>query len=254
MDKKAIIRNFSRCASVYDKYADIQENAAQVLLGQIGEGKINRILEIGCGTGNYTRLLGAKFKKAKIKAVDISARMVEAAEKKLNNKQIEFVIADAEAMLLSEKADLITSNACFQWFSDLEKALKVYYDLLNKNGIISFSIFGPNTFRELNTALNCVLKGANVTAKGFLTKEEINFMMKKFFRDISIKEIEYKQTHNCLKDLLKKIKYTGAQSNSFNGKKYFTHRTLKKIEDAYLDKFKRIKATYQILFVSGKKI
>lgn len=254
MDKKTIIRNFTKCAWVYDKYADIQESAAKTLIDGINEKKVNRILEIGCGTGNYTRLLRAKFKKAKIKAIDISARMVEVAKEKLNNKQIEFIVEDAETMPPEEKADLITSNACFQWFNNLEKALERYCESLNKNGIISFSIFGPDTFRELNIALNCVLKDTAVTANGFLAKEEINFMMKKFFKDVTVGEIEYEQTSLCLKDLLKKIKYTGAQSNSFSGKKHFSLGTFKKIEDAYLSKFKKIKATYQILFFSGKKI
>lgn len=254
MDKKTIIRNFTRCADRYDKYSDIQKNTAAGLIEQIKESKFSRILEIGCGTGNYTKLLCAKFTNAEIKAVDISARMIEVAKEKLRNEKVDFIVTDAEDLFLNEKVDLITSNACFQWFSNLETALERYNGLLNKNGIISFSIFGPLTFQELNIALKDVLEDATVVADGFLAKEKISFIMEKFFSEGRIKENKYEQTFTSLKDLLEKIKYTGTQGSSLSGRKSFTPQILKKLENAYLGKFKKIKATYQVLFFNGKKI
>ena len=86
MDKKTIARNFSRYAYAYDRYSDVQREAAFELLMLIKKGRFNRIMEVGCGTGNYTLLLREKFKKARIKAVDISDKMIEVASDKLRNK------------------------------------------------------------------------------------------------------------------------------------------------------------------------
>ena len=107
MDKKTIVRNFSRYAYIYDKYSDVQRGAAFELLKRIKKGRFNRIMEVGCGTGNYTFLLREKFKKARIKAVDISDKMIEVASDKLQNKGIEFMVRDAENMDLNERLSLI---------------------------------------------------------------------------------------------------------------------------------------------------
>ncbi len=85
MDKQTLIKNFSKYAYAYDKYADVQNTAAFELISQIRENGFKSILEIGCGTGNYTAILRQKFKIAKIKAVDISGKMIEIARNKVKD-------------------------------------------------------------------------------------------------------------------------------------------------------------------------
>lgn len=251
MDKKTMARNFSRYAYAYDRYSDIQREAAFELLRLIKKGRFNRIMEVGCGTGNYTLLLREKFKKARIKAVDISDKMIEVAGDKLRNKGIEFMVADAENMDLNEEFDLITSNACFQWFEDLERALLSYRALLRKNGVILFSTFGPLTFWELNFALRSVLKDSSIAADDFILTGKADKILCDNFKEVTIKEIRHEESFASLSDLLNKIKHTGARGNGLGSKISFDRRVLKKIEQAYLDKFHGIKATYQIFFYQG---
>jgi len=252
MDKKTMARNFSRYAYAYDRYSDVQREAAFELLRRIKKGRFNRIMEVGCGTGNYTLLLREKFKKARIKAVDISDKMIEVAGDKLRNKGIEFMVADAENMDLNEEFDLITSNACFQWFEDLERTLLRYRDLLRKNGVILFSTFGPFTFWELNSALRSVLKDNSIAADGFIPAGKAESILRDNFKEVTIKEMRYEKSFVSLADLLNKIKYTGARGNGLGSRISFDRRTLKEIEQAYLDKFRGIKATYQIFFCQGR--
>ncbi|MBI4972806.1 MAG: malonyl-ACP O-methyltransferase BioC [Candidatus Omnitrophica bacterium] len=248
MDKETIIRNFSRHAHLYDKYADIQKKSALELLGQIKENNFDNILEIGCGTGNYTLLLRGRFKVAKIKAVDISSRMIEVAREKFNGSDIEFIIADAEKLNLKENFGLITSNACFQWFADLEKALLMYRGLLKKQGIISFSIFGSHTFWELNASLKCLFPNKDIVADSFLVKDKIKKLLQNNFKKTKIKEISYQERYDGLRDLLRKIKYTGVRGNGLGSKILFDHRHFKKLEEVYLNRFKEVRATSQIFF------
>ena len=120
-----------------------------------GAGINNSLLDIGCGTGNYTQLLRNKFPDAVIKAVDICDKMIEVAQNKLKNSKIEFIVDDAETMILTENFDLITSNACFQWFDELDNTIAKYKNLLTEDGIILFSTFGPSTYNELAKSMEC---------------------------------------------------------------------------------------------------
>ncbi len=259
MNKKVIIRNFSRCADYYDQYADVQKMAALKLLGQISEKSFNNVLEIGCGSGNYTMLLRDKFSSARLKAIDISDKMIAIARDKLKGRGVDFIVEDAENIELGENFGLITSNACFQWFSDLEKALIKYKGLLNDNGTISFSIFGPETFCELNASLRNVT-GDFVTANHFMAKEIIEAILMRSFKAVVIEEIRYVDFFSSFKELLDKIKYTGIRGEGLAGKIFFGPGLAGRLEKSYWNKFstinngqKQIPATYQIFLCQGQK-
>lgn len=248
MDKEIIARNFSRCANLYDTYSDIQRKSAQKILSDIEGRGFNKILEIGCGTGNYTLLLREKFKDAKITAIDISGKMIEIARRKLGGKGIGFMVGDGEsADFPDEEFDLITSNACFQWFGNLKTALGRYKRLLMKGGLISFSAFGPLTFCELSEAL-----AGPIAAERFMGEDGIRRALYGNFNEPRMKEFTYQESFATLLDLLKKIKYSGIRGNAAAGKVYLSPRNLSKIEEVYLNKFKEIKATYQIFSCQGK--
>lgn len=70
MDKSNIAHNFSRYAHLYDKYAGVQNQAALELVSSLKNNNFSKILELGCGTGNYTLMLREKFRDARIKAVE----------------------------------------------------------------------------------------------------------------------------------------------------------------------------------------
>lgn len=254
MDKQAIIRNFSKYASAYDQYAGVQRLTGEHLLQRTEEDGFKNILEIGCGTGNYTLLLRKKFTNARLRAIDISEKMIEIASQKLKDKNIEFNLWDAEKITLDEKFDLVTSNACFQWFGDLEGAIKKYRDKLVPKGIISFSIFGHLTFKELGLALKCVLGKNYIESNGFVSFKNIGRILRSNFSNVEVFEKEYEERFSDLAGLLRKIKYTGVRGKGFNGKVVFMPDLMKKIEEAYLDKFKHIKATYQVFFCQGMNL
>jgi malonyl-CoA O-methyltransferase len=248
-----IARNFSRYAHLYDQYADVQMRAALGLVESIKGNSFSKILEIGCGTGNYTLLLRNKFQSARIKALDISREMISLARNKLKNQEIEFIVSDAEHFSTGEDYDLITSNACFQWFSGLEAVLREYLKLLQKKGAIYFSIFGPQTFSELNIALNCLLVDEPIAAQGFYDKSRLEAILKENFKSVQISEICYQETLPNLTELLEKIKYSGIRGNGLSKKIYFSRTFLKKLEEAYLNKFQEICVTYQIFLCRGEK-
>jgi len=248
MDKEIITQNFSKYAHLYDKYASVQKKTAQRLLNRMPSASFSRILELGSGTGNFTFLLRKKFADAEIKAVDISDKMVEFASKRARDKKIKFIHADAENLNLRERFDLITSNACFHWFDDLERALKIYKKYLKNDGAIVFTAFGPETFFELNVALGETLKGISTQASKFVAKDKLERLLNSEFNQVDLREVKYKESFTSLSGLLRKIKYSGIRGGTPENKVSFSRRMLKDIEQIYLARFGRIKATYQVFF------
>ena len=241
-------------ACLYDEYANIQHAAAGSLIKEAGAGSITRVLEIGCGTGNYTRLLTEKFNKANIIAVDKSRKVVEIAKKKLKGKNIEFIVADADGLKLEGEFDLITSNAAFQWLKDFEYAMLNYKNALTENGVISFSVFGPATFWELGHSLKAALGShIKIDAADFLKKDEIEMITNKYFKGVIVKEEVVKEAFNSLAELLNKIRCTGAWGDAMKNILLWKRDAFKKTEEIYKSNFGKIEASYQIFFCRGIK-
>jgi len=253
---KAIIeKNFSKSAYQYDEYAAIQRLAAERLVEEIPDGRFDSILEIGCGTGIYTRLLNMRFRQSNIRAVDISRRMVAIAREKICAENVVFEVGDAERMSLPKEYDLITSNSVFHWFESIEKVVSKYPGILNKGGWLVFSVFGPLTFTELGAALRKVRKeeDLSVASNYFWEKEKLKRLLAKFLTQVSVKEIIERREYHSLTDLLKEIKYTGTQGCATRGNFIWTQGLLDALEGMYMDDNKgRIIATYQIFLCKAR--
>ncbi|MCI0482722.1 MAG: methyltransferase domain-containing protein, partial [Candidatus Dadabacteria bacterium] len=155
LDKQLVRMHFSANAGNYDLYAHVQKKMASRLVKFANlrqDGSMSTVLDIGSGTGYLTELLIQLFPNAHVTAVDIAPGMIELAETKFNDYNIEFRCADAEEMSLGENYDLIASNASFQWFNDAPRTLEKLYSALTDKGTMCFSTFGCLTFSELHQA------------------------------------------------------------------------------------------------------
>ena len=244
--KETIKKNFSKYALTYDRYAGVQYEAAKQLTDMLPENARN-ILDIGCGTGILTKMLKDKYNDSAICAIDISQEMISVAKNKV--KDVDYIVADAEEISGGKTYDLITSNASLQWLKGLEKAMLSFKKILNPGGRIVFSIFGPLTFHELSwTIRSCFNKNVFISSKTFHGKTELEKMLGRVFGKATIKEKVMVEKNKSLKDLLKKIKYTGTQGHGVMGTNYLGKEALKKMEDLYKAKHKNLEATYQIFF------
>ncbi len=249
INKSAVRENFSANARSYDNNNDIQNDTARMLIRLLPSKNIDTILEIGCGSGNYTRLLREAFDASRIQAVDISAEMVRVAREKMADGNTFFLTADAETAEFTGKFDLITSNAVLHWLSDLDGAIGKLRGALNSGGSLAFSIFGPDTFAELKTSLaDAAGKAVPMTSDLFHNKDKVEAILKKHFKDVRITEGRLNDTHSSLRSLLEKIKYSGTRGNGAGLNKIWSPSFLRNIEEAYLKRFGAVKATYQIFF------
>jgi len=249
VDKGLIKRRFSAYADTYDAYASVQNLCAAQLIAFLGTASFTNILDIGCGTGNYTKLLRKTFPRAKIGALDISDHMIAHARKKLISDRIDFITADAETALFDSEFDCVTSNASFQWFDNLKEVFTRYSGFMKEGGTLSFSIFGPGTFAELQASLRSLYgHRAELQAGNFTGASEVEALLRDLFREVIVKEERYTEENGSLLTLLRKIKYTGTTGTGIVGNGLWTRRTIDTLEKIYRERFGSVIATYEVLF------
>lgn len=107
--------------------------------------KDKTILDLGCGYGimdKYYKELGAK----KVVGIDISKHMLEIANKDYKLDGITYKELSMENIsLIEEKFDIVMSSLAFHYVENYDKLIKDIYDLLNKDGVLVFSMEHPMT-------------------------------------------------------------------------------------------------------------
>ncbi len=268
INKDRLKRRFSRNAKQYDKHARVQKVMGDTLIENIKrDGKyFKNILEIGCGTGYVTKALVKYFPGAQITGVDIAPGMIEHISSTLQDENVKFICGDIEEMTLSEKYDLVISNATFQWFNHLDETLDKIVRSLNPNGILCFSTFGEKTFYELHRTFDKageILKINEEVSPGqsFYSLNELEGIC----RNIAVKEgrqameicsfqtyeLEY---FNSCKDFLYSIKKIGANNSESDRNRIvpdFIEKVMEIYDKDYLEDNK-VRATYHNLFIYMK--
>jgi trans-aconitate 2-methyltransferase len=100
----------------YLRFADERTRPAAELLARVPVGRPRRVLDVGCGPGNSTALLAARYPEAEIVGLDSSPEMIAAARKSL--PEAEFVLADIAAYEPRAAFDLVFANAVLHWVPD----------------------------------------------------------------------------------------------------------------------------------------
>lgn len=103
-------------ARQYTSFEDERTRPVRDLLNAIPRASVSPAIDIGCGPGNSTEALIARFPDARVSALDSSADMINAARKRLPG--IEFATIGAQDWQPQEKFDLIFANASLQWVPD----------------------------------------------------------------------------------------------------------------------------------------
>ena len=142
-----IASSFSKYARGYDRYARLQKLMAERLASFLPNDMPQQVLEIGCGTGLFTKhLLAHKLKKIILN--DISIEMVNQLQEKYSLPySARIMVGNAEIMKF-QLVDIITANAVFQWFKTPKESLRRIKSFINPEGKLIFSTFGPGTLAE----------------------------------------------------------------------------------------------------------
>lgn len=103
-------------AGCYSRFEDARSRPARDLLAAIPGPAAATAIDLGCGPGNSTDLLRARFPDAVVSGLDSSPGMIAAARKRLPD--LRFSLADIATWSSSERFDVILANASLQWLPD----------------------------------------------------------------------------------------------------------------------------------------
>ncbi len=145
---------FHKQAAVYDRVALVQREIGVQLFERLNYLKMepNYVLDLGCGTGVFTKLLKKKYPKAHIVGLDVAHGMLLEAKAKhrWSSKNTYFTRADMHALPFKDNVfDLVFSNQVLHWSTDWSKLVRELNRVMQTNGCLMFSTLGPDTFLEL---------------------------------------------------------------------------------------------------------
>ncbi|SFN91698.1 trans-aconitate 2-methyltransferase [Actinomadura madurae] len=126
----------------YGIFSDQRSRPFAELVGRLGGPPPARVTDLGCGSGELTASLAARWPHAVIDALDASPEMIAAAREHEIPGRLGFRVADVTAWAPERPADLIVSNAVLQWVPEHPDLLPRWAGSLTPGGRLAFQVPG----------------------------------------------------------------------------------------------------------------
>lgn len=155
-DKRQVAASFSKAAASYDSVAALQRAVGEALLELLpADLTPSSWLDLGSGTGYFSRALAERFAAALGVAVDIAEGMLGHAR---GQGGAQFHVAgDAERLpLQAESVDLVFTSLAVQWCSQFSSVLSEAQRVLRPGGVLAFSSLCVGTLEELRASWQAV--------------------------------------------------------------------------------------------------
>ena len=237
---------FDNASETYTKNMHIQYEVFTKVLALIDGLPIQSITDIGCGTGIITRKLHEHFNSQLTTGIDTSTTMIAHARRHFESDILKFYQKSALDFTDQDNADLVFSNATFQWIPDLELLFKNFKSTCNPKTTIAFSMFLPQTYQELLSGLRSVIDNTiTIPAERFKPENQIKEICQSFFPTATFYNHTITHHYANIIELLTIIKRTGSKDS--NAPIHFTPQKLKALETWFQNTYGKIPATYDVL-------
>lgn len=208
-DPRKVSRKFSKAAGSYDTYAIAQYSAAIRLAGHLAAmnpPKEGSLLEIGCGTGLFTREYARDLRPASATFVDITETGPFGI-----SAQESYFIDDAERWIETreEKWDIIVSASCIQWFADIPRFLHECHGHLAEGGVLAISTFVPGNMEELDELRPSPLL--------YPRSEQLREWLMRDYEDVHVTEDRIRVEFKSAREVLMHLKHTGVAGSAPSG-------------------------------------
>jgi len=121
--------------STYLAFDDLRTRPAADLLARVRMESSQHVYDLGCGPGNSTALLRARWPDAHITGVDNSPEMLDRARR--NGPQADWLEADLTSFVPEAPADVLFSNAAYHWVPEHDRIFPALMNGLNPGGMLA---------------------------------------------------------------------------------------------------------------------
>lgn len=244
-----IQQKFEQSSFSYNKNAIAQKEIANYLYQKIDHytknKPLNRVLEIGCGTGLLTQSI-ANLNPDIYYLNDINQYVKNLIQPILKNTLHEILLGDAESQQFPYHLDMVVSSSCFQWLHNLPLFLNRISKHIKTDGFLFFSSFGQSNLKEVKS----------ISGKGLIypSLDDVIKISTPRYQLIFAEEKHIKLYFNTPYEVLKHLKNTGV-NGGFN-----TVWTKSKLNDfckSYQTRFSehnQVTLTYHPLYIGLKKL
>ena len=127
--------------------------ARKFMSGLPSAPELERVLDLGSGTGSQTVKLQQHYPAAWIVGMDMAMGMLQHAQHRLSEFALSWCAGDIEALpFASDCFDLVFSNLAIQWCTSLISVLQEVQRILKPGGYFVFSSLASGSLAELACA------------------------------------------------------------------------------------------------------
>lgn len=131
-------------AKQYVAFEDERTRPVRDLLGALPPIEARSVIDLGCGPGNSTEMLAARYPLARARGIDSSPDMIEAARARLPD--LDFAVEDLSTWTDPGPFDVILANAVLHWVPDHEILLPKLISRLAPGGALAVQM--PDNLEE----------------------------------------------------------------------------------------------------------
>jgi trans-aconitate 2-methyltransferase len=129
----------------YGRYADERARPFFELLARVRATDPAYVVDLGCGTGELTATLAARWPNATVHGLDASRAMIARAQETARAAGIGTLVfeeLDLRAWRPSRPVDVLVSNAVLHWVPEHRRLLPTWVDALAPGGWLAFQVPG----------------------------------------------------------------------------------------------------------------
>lgn len=264
IDKSRARHAFGNAATSYDANALLQAEVRDEMLRRLALVKLapGRILDAGCGTGLASRALKHKFKDAQVISMDFAMPMLQQTQQHANSsvldkvknlfksEQQHLLCADIENLPLNDASvGLVWSNLAIQWCNDLDQVFNHFYRVLETEGLLMFSTFGPDTLKELRAST----PETTTSVSRFIDMHDIGDALVRAGFSAPVLDVErYTLTYDDVKAVMRDLKNIGANNATAGRSKGLLGRGFLQNLAAQYEQFRqtdgKLPATFEVVY------
>lgn len=236
--------DFNAAASRYNAHAGLQEHVLRQLLQLLGPiPKEARVLDAGCGTGNFSVFTGHRNTVALDSAFSMCKQAQAATPHSINANMSRLPFANASF-------DVVFSSLALQWAENWQATIAEWLRVLKPKGIIAFSSFAQGTLHELAESFATVDRHPHISH--FMNAAELSA-----YPELHHKEETVTEYYPSVTALAKHLKALGARNKTTHQRRsLMTPRQMEAVERYYASHFgtpEGLRVSWNLLYAIGQK-